>query len=85
MTKDTTAPAVAIDSVSDTLIGPSDTGTDVTWHADQDGPYSVRVGGADCTTGDEVESGNYTGAPAQHITTVTTGDLSEARTRSGSA
>ena len=54
-----TAPTVAVDNVSDTLIGPTDTGTDVTWHADEDGPYSVRVGATDCATGDEVESGNY--------------------------
>ena len=75
--KDTTAPTVAVDSVSDTLIGPSDTSTDVTWHADENGAYSVRVGGASCTTGTEVESGSYTGAPAQHITTVSAGQLSE--------
>ena len=57
--KDVTAPDVAIDAVSDTLIGPTDTGTDVTWHADENGTYSVRVGGASCATGDEVESGSY--------------------------
>ena len=74
---DATSPTVAIDAVSDTLIGPSDTGTDVTWHADEDGAYSVRVGGASCTTGTEVDTANYTGAPAQHITTVSAGDLSE--------
>ena len=61
--KDTTAPDVAIDAVSDTLIGPTDTGTDVTWHADENGTYSVRVGGASCTTGTEVESGGYTARP----------------------
>ena len=75
--KDTTAPTVAIDTVSDTLIGPGRPGTDVTWHADEDGAYGVRVGGDSCTTGTEVEDGSYTGAPAQHITTVSTGDLSE--------
>ena len=75
--KDTTAPAVTVDSVSDTLIGPSDTGTDVTWHADEDGTYSVRVGGASCTTGNEVDNGSYTGAPAQHVTTVSAGELTE--------
>ena len=75
--KDTTAPTVTVDAVSDALLGPSDTGTDVTWHADEDGTYSVRVGGEDCTTGDEVESGGYTGAPAQHTTTVSAGQLAE--------
>ena len=60
---DTTAPTVAIDAVSDALVGPTDTGTDVTWHADENGTYSVRVGGADCATGDEVESGSYAARP----------------------
>jgi Fibronectin type III domain/Calcineurin-like phosphoesterase len=75
--KDTTGPTVAIDSVSDTLIGPSDPNTDVTWHADQDGPYSVRVGGTSCVTGTEVAGGSYGGAPAQHTTTVSASDLAE--------
>ena len=68
---------MTIDDVSDTLIGPSDTDTDVTWHADEDGAFSVRVGGASCATGTEVENAGYTGAPAQHVTTVSAGDLSE--------
>src|SRR5215212_765071 len=38
------AATVTIDDVSDTLVGSADTGTDVTWHADGDGTYSVRVG-----------------------------------------
>ena len=77
LVKDTTAPTVAIDAVSDTLIGPDDPSTDVTWHAGENGTYGVRVGGASCTTGTEVETATYTGAPAQHITTVSAGDLSE--------
>ena len=56
--------------VSDTLIGPSDTGTDVTWHADENGTYSVRVGGADCATGTEVESGCYRARPPSDTATV---------------
>ena len=52
--KDTTAPAWRSTGVSDTLIGPTDTGTDVTWHADENGTYSVRVGGTSCATGTEV-------------------------------
>ena len=75
--KDTIAPTVAIDNVSDTLIGPGDSGTDVTWHADEDGAYSVRVGGDSCTNGAQVQEGSYTGAPAQQVTTVSTGDLQE--------
>jgi hypothetical protein len=74
---DATAPAVQIDDVSDSLLAAGDTGTDVTWHADEDGTYSVRVGGDGCTTGDEVEGGSYTGAPAQHTTDLAAGDLEE--------
>jgi hypothetical protein len=75
--KDTTAPTVAIDDISDTLIGPGDTGTDVTWHADADGAYSVRVGGDSCTTGQQVANGSYTGAPLQQVTTVNSADLQD--------
>ena len=82
---DTTAPAVAIDAVSDALVGPTDTGTDVTWHADEDGTYSVRVGGADCATGDEVESGSYAGARSGHGDREREPARRRARTRSGSA
>jgi hypothetical protein len=74
---DTTAPVVQVDTVSDSLVGPSDPGTDVTWHADEDGTYSVRVGGADCTTGTEVAGGIYIGAPAQLTTSVSAGQLAE--------
>ena len=49
--KDLTAPTVTVDSVSDTLVGSADTGTDVTWHANDGGTYSIRVGGTSCTTG----------------------------------
>ena len=74
--KDLTAPTVTVDSVSDPLIGSADTGTDITWHANDVGTYSIRVGGTNCTTGTAVESGVYTPAPARHTTTVSAGDLS---------
>jgi acid phosphatase type 7 len=77
LVKDTTAPAVTVDGISDPLIGPDDPSTDVTWHAEENGAYGVRAGGGACTKGTEVETGAYTGAPAQHITTVSAGDLSE--------
>src|SRR4029453_6569881 len=67
--KDRTAPNVTVDAVSDTLIGPADTSTDVTWHANEDGAYSVRVGGTSCATGTDIQSGAYSGSPAQHTTT----------------
>ena len=83
---DTTAPTVTVDNVSDALIGPTDTGTDVTWHADENGTYSVRVGGEDCATGDEVESGSYANAPAQKHGDGERGPARRRRrTRSGSA
>jgi len=49
------APVVQIDAVSDSLLGFADTSTDVTWHADQDGTYSVRIGdsGARAAWGDK--------------------------------
>jgi len=76
VTKDTTAPQVTIDSVSDTLLSPGDTSTDVTWHASENGAFSVRVGGTDCASGTQVDSGSYS-APGQHTTTVDAADLDE--------
>jgi hypothetical protein len=75
--KDTTAPAVVIDGVSDALIYSTDSSTDVTWHADVDGPFSVRVGGTSCSTGTAVSAGSYTGAPAARTTTVSAAQLAE--------
>ncbi len=75
--KDTTAPAVTVDSVSDNLLDASDESTDVTWHADQNGAYSVRVGGTDCSSGTAIASGTYDDAPAQRTTTVQATDLAE--------
>src|SRR5687768_1400561 len=74
---DTTAPAVTFDAVSDDLIGSTETGADVTWHADEDGTYSVRVGEAGCTTDIEIAGGDYVGAPAAHTTTVGASFLAE--------
>ena len=85
----TAAPTVTIDDVSDTIVGSADTGTDVTWHADEVGTYSVRVGipgwpppeSTNCTTGLEVASGVYIEAPAQRTTSVNASDLSESLNR----
>ena len=65
------APTVTIDDVSDTILGSADTGTDVTWHADEVGTYSVRVGipgwpppeSTNCTTGLEVEAASISMPP----------------------
>ena len=42
---------VTIDTLSDPLLGPGESSTDVTWHATENGPYSVRLGGSDCASG----------------------------------
>ena len=75
--KDVNPPIVAIDAVSDSLVGPAAPATDITWQASESGTYSVRVGGAGCTTGNVIASGSYGGPPEQTTTTVTVADLSE--------
>jgi hypothetical protein len=77
VTKDTTAPEVAIDSVSHPALGLGDSSTDVTWHASKDGPYRVRVGGGDCGSGTETASGSYAGSPAHTTNTIQATDLNE--------
>src|SRR6185295_8281915 len=47
-TIDTNAPSVTIVSV---VPNPTNSGTTVTWHATENGPYSVRIGSTDCTNG----------------------------------
>ncbi|MCA1683910.1 MAG: hypothetical protein LC708_02105 [Actinobacteria bacterium] len=74
-TVDTTAPTVVIDRVSKALLGPAAT-SEVVWHAEESGAYSVRVGGTDCSTGTEVAAATYTAA-GQVTTTVTAGSLVE--------
>jgi hypothetical protein len=56
-------------------VTPSDAGIDITWDADEAGTYSVRVGGTSCTTGTEVESGTYSTANADIVTTIDATDL----------
>jgi DNA-binding transcriptional regulator YdaS (Cro superfamily) len=74
---DTTAPTVTIDSVSDVLLNASETSTDVTWHANENGSYSVRVGGTTCSDGTEVASGTYSTSPATVVTNVLASSLAE--------
>lgn len=72
-----TAPlVVSVDSVSKTLLGPADASTVVTWHADESGTYSVRVGGSTCATGTSVAGAAYT-TPASVATTVSASALAE--------
>ena len=75
VTKDSTAPQVTIVSTVPNPLQPSDTSTDLTWHADENGSYSVRVGGSDCATGTQVASGSYSTAPANVVTTIPAASL----------
>jgi probable HAF family extracellular repeat protein len=75
VTKDTVAPAVVVDGVSKSLVGASDTSVAVTWHADESGAFSVRVGGSSCTTGTQAASGTYTVSPSQTTATIATSAL----------
>ncbi|MFL5946525.1 MAG: beta strand repeat-containing protein [Gaiellaceae bacterium] len=64
---DRVAPTVTIDSTNP---NPTSSGTVVTWHASENGSYSVRIGGTDCSTGTVVDSGSYGTAPATVQTTI---------------
>ncbi|MDX6411096.1 MAG: hypothetical protein QOE91_612, partial [Gaiellaceae bacterium] len=66
-----------IDSAVPSLLGPANSFTDVTWHANGNGTYSVRVGGSSCTTGTQVDSGNYTTQPATLVTRIAATALAE--------
>lgn len=66
---DTTPPAVTIDSAAPSLLGSTGASV-VTWHASENGAFSVRVGGATCATGTALASGSYATAPAARTTTI---------------
>jgi hypothetical protein len=72
-TLDATAPTVTIDSLTP---NPTGDGTTVTWHANENGAYSVRVGGTTCATGTPVDSGAYT-QPATVATGILGSSLAE--------
>jgi fibronectin type 3 domain-containing protein len=73
---DTTTPTVTIVSAVPSTLNPGDTGTNLTWHASENGTYTVRVGGTDCTTGTVVAGPTaYTTAPANVVTNVAIGSL----------
>src|SRR6185436_16641681 len=74
---DTTAPVVTIVSANPAALGFGDTSTDITWHADENGPHSVRLGGTDCTDGTELEGGTYSTSPNNLVTNVLASALSE--------
>ena len=73
---DTTAPSVTIDSLSKSLLGAGET-SEVSWHANENGAFSLRVGGADCDSGTVIDSGAYGSAPAGQSSEVDAADLSE--------
>jgi hypothetical protein len=61
-------PQVKVVSISPAVIGPGQS-TTVTWNADKNGSYSVRVGGSGCGSGTLVSSGSYA-APSNLTTKV---------------
>jgi hypothetical protein len=65
---------VTIDSLSP---DPTNAGATLSWHANENGPYSVRVGGTDCSTGSVIDSGTYYTAPATVDFALTAGNLTE--------
>lgn len=71
-------PAVTIVSAVPNPVGTSDTSTALTWKANHNGAYSVRVGGSDCSTGNVVStagSGTYSTQPATVTTTILRSEL----------
>jgi probable HAF family extracellular repeat protein len=64
-----TPPVVTIDSVSRPVIGASGSST-VTWRSNENGSFSVRGGGTDCSTGTQLASGTYTTAPSAALTPI---------------
>ncbi len=73
---DTIAPAVTIDSLSKTLLGMGES-TELRWHADQGGKFSLRTGGGDCSSGSVLDSGSYSDQPAVQTAIVTAAQLAE--------
>jgi Domain of unknown function (DUF4082)/Bacterial Ig-like domain/Bacterial Ig domain len=68
-------PVVTIDSLSRELLGAGDS-TELRWHANEDGSFHLRVGGADCGDGTVVDSGAYS-TPGIRVSTVTAAQLAE--------
>ena len=60
---DSTPPLVTIDGVSRPYVGATGAST-LTWHANENGTYSVRLGGVDCSTGTVLASGTYATTPS---------------------
>src|SRR5262249_52646206 len=56
---------------------PTTGGTTVTWHANENGTFDVRVDGTTCSTGTSVDSGSYANQPTTHATIIAAGSLAE--------
>lgn len=76
VTKDLNAPAVTIVSASPGTVNAAGSST-LTWNASKNGTFSVRVGGTDCTTGTQIDSGTYSTSPANRTTNVAAASLAE--------
>ncbi|MGC1852489.1 MAG: Ig-like domain-containing protein, partial [Solirubrobacterales bacterium] len=71
-----TTPQPAIDSLSKTLLKAGET-SNVTWHADENGAFELRVGGVDCDSGTILTSGTYANQPTAQVSNVTAAQLQE--------
>ncbi len=72
-------PVVTIVSLDPAAVTATSSST-LTWHASDNGPYVVRVGGSDCATGSVVEWGDYATAPAGRATVVAAASLPDGQT-----
>jgi hypothetical protein len=63
-------PLVTISSVNPSTLTSSTPSTAVTWSAEENGTYSVLVGGTDCNSGTQVAGGMYSTSPSSVTTTV---------------
>src|SRR5439155_111457 len=82
---DTTPPTVTIDQLAGS--GATDTtspfaaftndGATLTWHADENGTYTVRRGATSCSNGTVVASGSYSTSPADTTTTINGSSLGD--------
>ena len=72
---DATPPALAIDSLSASLLKAGES-SDLLFHADEDGAFALRLGGADCASGALLDSGPYT-HPAGQSSTIAASALAE--------
>jgi hypothetical protein len=63
-------PLVTVSSVNPSTLTSSTPSTAVTWSAEENGTYSVLVGGTNCASGTTVASGSYTKSPSSVTTTI---------------